>query len=448
MKVVKNADLEASMAQIIEYAEAESSILGAIFLRPEVVDEVDLLPEEFHDPRKREAYRAMQCLRGQNRKIDPVTVADELQRTGHLAGVGGIPFLSDLLSIVPSADNVAHYALNVRKAAQTRAVIYALADARAGVARGLEGDELLGHCLSCLSTVNARSSERSQSMTELIGRTVGAMGRQTEGLTGDRVPTGFEALDGILGGLPLGIVTVLGGRPSMGKSALARGIADSVAKAGHGVHYFSLEDTWETLGKRTLADHSRVDLEKFVTLKMNHGDKEPISMAYYRVREYGHRWRVDDEAGLSSAQIAMRVRRHKKQLGTKLVVIDFLQHVREDVKGTNPDFLRANIVSAAAVSLARSEGVAVLLVVQLNRELEKRDDKKPRMSDIRDSGSLEQDGKVVLFVYRDEYYTKDECKKPGIGEVIIAKNSNGRTGSVELAWDAPAASYRTLSRRG
>lgn len=436
---------------LVEYSEAESSILGAVFLRPEALDDVDLLPEEFYDRKNRDVFSAMKFLRDGNGKVDPVTVADELKRTGKLEAIGGFSFLSSLLSIVPSADNVSHYAADVRKAAQTRGVIDALSKASAGLKAGLEGEELLGHCVACLSAVETRMGESSQLMTDVIGRTFGVLSRAAEGAQpDDRVATGYEALDRLIGGLPLGIVTILGGRPAMGKSALARGIADNVAAAGGGVHYFSLEDTWETLGKRTLADHSRVSLEKFVTLDMKEGDKAPISMAAHRIREYGQLWRVDDEAGLSSAQIVSRVRRHRKALGTKVVVVDYLQHVHEpDAKGDKVEFHRANAVMRAMVNLARSEGVAVLLVAQLNRDLEKRtEDRRPRMSDLRDSGTLEQDAKVILLVYRDEFYTKDKCQNPGTGEVIVAKNSNGRTGAIEMQWDAPAASYRTLSRRG
>jgi replicative DNA helicase len=347
---------------------------------------------------------------------------------------------------VPTADNVEFYAAAVAEDALTRRVRIACSQIAHSA---LEGEELLQHALQIVTRLGGKRTDGAVTMSELAPKVLEQMveqiARRGEGdPTVGGFATGLDALDAYLGGIQPGVVTVLGGRPSMGKSALARTIAQNASAAGFGVHVFSLEDVRGAYARRALADIGRVDLHRVNTLQLAGGDIGRLDYAAQQLAQHT-RWLVDDVAGVSASQIGMKVRQHIVENRTRLVVVDYVQIMRE------PDARRGDKRVQVALSveglheLARRENVAVLLVSQLNRKLEERDDKRPQMSDLREAGELEQIADAILFCYRDDVYNPDGPK--GRAEVIVAKNKHGRPGTAMLVWDASTATYRNPSAR-
>lgn len=430
---------------------AERALLGACFLDGSVLDRVELTDESLYHPRHRAIYAACRRLREQRRPVDPVTVTGELGEQA--AACGGLSFVSDLVAEVPTAANAEHYAAVVQHHATTRQVALAVG---ATLSSGLEGEELLGHALERLSAIGTRRPDGAIAMPALLKATWQRLSAQVEARErGDTavwgLPTGLWALDGILGGLAPGVVTILAGRPSHGKSSLARSIADNVSAAGHGVHVFTLEDSSHAYALRALSDRGSVPLQRLRSLELQRGDMRGLLGAADVLSR--PKWLVDDSAGLSAAQIAMRTRRHKRALATRLVVVDYVQLMREPTVRRRGD--KGDEVAAAAeslVQLARDEQVAILLLSQLSRECEKREDKRPQLSDLRETGVLEQIADVVLFAYRPEQYLDANStdkrvlaqleKWRGKGLVIVGKNKHGPCGNVMLEWDAATATYR------
>lgn len=419
---------------------SERSVLGAVLLHNEALPRVALEPDDFHDPRNRIVWTAMQGLASAGRAIDPLTLARQLGDVAdRLAG-----HIADCIGIVPTSDNVEHYAAIVADAALTRRVRVSCSE----IAHSqLAGEELLQHALKVILQLAATRTEGAINMGELARTTLtdvtDLLERRANGeIASSGLLTGLAALDTLTGGIQTGVLTVLGGRPSMGKSSLARTIADNVAATGVGVHVFSLEDRRSAYARRVLADRGRVDLQRLNTLRLDRGEVAKLEMAARELSDQ-RRWLVDDVAGMSGAQVAMRVRRHATENRTKLVVVDYAQIMREPEARRDDKRMQVAISVETLHELARKEDLAVLLISQLNRELERRDNKRPMLSDLREAGDIEQIADVVMFCYRDEVYNRDSPAK-GMGEVIVAKNKHGQPSTARLAWDAPTATYRNV----
>jgi replicative DNA helicase len=263
-----------------------------------------------------------------------------------------------------------------------------------------------------------------------------ADGRDPEWL----MPTGLLPLDRLIGGLYRGKLHVVAGRPSMGKSTLARTFAGNRFAAGDGVHVFSLEDDRIMYGLRVLADEGRVNLQRLVQARITPDELSAVTLGADRVIAAGaDRWRVDDSAGISADKIAMAVRRHKRTLNTKLVVVDYAQILHEPDERERRQQIRRS--AQVLHDLARDEGVAVVLVAQLNRGPERRDNHRPIMADLDEAGALEQLAYAIMFLYRDEVYNRETAAR-GEGEVIVAKIKQGPTGTAALRWDRETATYR------
>lgn len=428
----------------LHYLDAEKSVLAAVLIGgDDVLDRVELDADEFFDTRHRAIFSAMRQLRAANKTAsDPQLIEGELGSKSD--AIGGLAYLSELVIQGSVPDRVEEYGALVRRSAITRAAVKALSDLQAC---DLEGGELLNRILETSNGLSRVMEDSAVSMPIAVRDALleidSAMNQ--EGATWG-LPTGFDVLDAILGGIQIGVVTIVAGRPSMGKSALARSLADNVNRLGDcGVHVFTPEDSRKTYALRTLSDHSRVSLEKIRALEIKQGEFGTLQRAARELWERKN-WLIDDTAGVSSDDIALRVRKHKRANNTKLVVVDYVQLLREKRVPLSDPQRHVAIASQNLVQLARSEEVAVLLLSQLSRECEKREDKRPLLSDLRQAGELEQDAEAVLMVYRDDYYD-DESERPGVTEVLVRKNKNGRTGPAELAWDAETATHRPLTRR-
>jgi replicative DNA helicase len=408
----------------------------------------DFVAEAFYSPRLRTVAASMLALQDAGGQHGVEQVAAYLGKSGALEAIGGTPALIGLYVAAKDCAWItpAQAWAQVLDAHATRQVCLAVSGALEQ-ANVLDSDALVGLIYERLGRVKLRREDPTAKIADVIKATVKAMmlRSQSGGLAG--VPTGLEKLDDMLGGLAEGVVTIVAGRPSMGKSALARTIADNANAAGFGVHVFSIEDTAETYGMRCLADHARTDLGALRVI----GPHTPRNILEATTNA-GNRlfqrtgWLVDDSAGLSSADIALRVRKHRAENNTKLVVVDYVQLLRE--KGSDSKGVEVATAAENLVRLARDERVAVLLLSQLSRKAEERPDKRPQLSDLRETGVLEQIAYAAVLCHRPEFYMADDAPDPqklrGKGCAIVAKNKNGRTGEAWLQWDSSVATYRNL----
>lgn len=418
--------------------DAERSVLGAVLLRNQALDAVaNLAPEHFHDPKNREVFAAYRALAEASKPIDPVTVERQLEQAGKLKAVGGIAYLTDLLGLVPTADNVAAYATIVRRAAAERELAAGLAEAL-GKLRG--HDDVLDEVVQDISRLAADThdgvggEDRHATMAELAPAVWSEMRERIDHATTSGIPTGFPSLD-VMVHLRPNVLSILGGRTSTGKSAFARSIADNVSVRGVGVHYFSLEDAREMLVERQLADMARVNLHALGSgmTAQKAGDLAIAVNALSKRRS----WAVDDAADMTPQQIGAAVRRRKAELRTELVVVDYVQLVRAEGKN---EVERVTNATRGLLRVAREEHVALLLLSQIGRETEK-ENRAPRLSDLSWSGALEQKASVVLLLHREKGdASKWEASR---AHCIVAKNKHGKKDvTVELHFDEATATWR------
>lgn len=432
--------------------ETAEQLAVGMLMASEHVPPAELTPQAFYSPRLREIAQAVCALRDAGAAHEVESVIAYLAQHGKLDAVGGQGAV--LRHYVAGKQctwrTLAEVWGEVADAWGTRRIREAVSEAL-GKSHLVSAEDLVGLVYQAIGKVSLSRGDGTKPIADVVREAIKAMQLRSEngGLAG--VTTGIDDLDGLLGGLAEGAVTILAGRPSMGKSALARTIADAANKAGGGVHVFSLEDTAETYGLRCLADHARTDLGDLRVI----GPNTPRGVLDATMRAgnelYSRKgWLIDDSAGLSSGEISTRVRRYRESNATRLVVIDYVQLIREP--GTKDKGAEVALAAENLVRLARDENVAVLLLSQLSRKCEERNDRRPMLSDLRETGVLEQVAYAALLCYRPEVYLAADDPDPkgvrGTGCAIVAKNKNGRTGEVWMQWDAPTATYRQLARRG
>jgi replicative DNA helicase len=415
--------------------EAEKAAVGAVLLQPDAFDRAELEPSDFFDPKHRAIWEAMGRLRAKGDPIDPVTL--EIALGNRSRAVGGLTYLSELAGFVPTADNVEWYARQIREDALTREIYQRTS---ALLSSGRRGEDLLAGILEVVTQAGRRQADDSVLMSDLararfkkLCDLLDAKARGEDIVLG--VMTGIPQLDFALGGgLQFRVATILGGRPSHGKSALARTLAGNAARAGFPTHVFSPEDERDSYVDREFSDKAGINLHALKSLDLDAKDVRRLVDATDELHRLTN-WRIDDAAGLSASQIAARVRRWKKELGTKLVVVDYIQLLKEPSKEKRTDEVGASM--RGLVELARTEDVAVLVLSQLTR-LSDRENRPPKLSDLRESGDLEQAAKAVIFVWQWE--TKDREKR---AEVLVAKNKDGpRDFKVDVVWHPETATYR------
>ena len=426
--------------------EAEESVIGAVLLSEDAVNEVmdRVHPEDFYVPAHQAIFEAMRELFDGNQAIDAVTVSEELRRRGELEKIGGIQYLTRLVDIVPSTSNVAYYAGIVEEHAKRRELI------RAGalvteVAFDIDED---------ISTVMDRAEQEvlgvaerrtSQTLLEVgpmfsdVLEHIELLEERGSEITG--LETGFVDLDKKLAGLQPANLVVIAARPAMGKSSLALGIGIHVAKKAEPVAFFSLEMSKEELVQRILSHEGRVD-----SMKLRSGQLGPL---WKRVvdaagRMYKAPIFVDDSPVVTVTDIRAKCRRLKRKKGLSLVVVDYLQLMQASTRENRQQEISE--ITRNLKNLARELSVPVIAVSQLNRSLEAREDKRPRLSDLRESGAIEQDADVVMFIYRHEYYHPEDPDKRGIAEVIVAKHRAGSTGPVEMTFQPEFTRFANLGR--
>jgi replicative DNA helicase len=435
--------------------EAEVAVLGAILLSPAALAAVlDVLtPEHFYRENNAAIYRAALALFQQGEPIDNVTLAAELAKLGVLERVGGRAHLALLQEQVPTAANVEHYAKIVRAKADKRALIAAGGECqRHGFDDALGAEEAIN--LGQAATY-ALSADRAGAGLVRAGTLVPAAMASIDnpGSAAPGVRTGLRDLDRKTGGLRPGDLVVLAARPSMGKSALAFQVAAHVAiDQGRPVAIYSLEMSREQVVDRLLCMRARVDSDR--VRRHRQGDLQISDHEYEALVAAGGPLAsapllIDDSPTLADLTFRMKARQASARESAELIVVDFLQ-LMESRAGGAGDGNRVQEVSAIARSLkavARELAVPVLALSQLSRACESRQDKRPMLSDLRESGEIEQCADLVLMLYRDDYYNRDQSQKPGVAEVIVAKHRNGPTGVVELHWNAPTTTFADLETR-
>jgi replicative DNA helicase len=421
--------------------EAEESVLGAMLIAEgavsTVVVEAHLRPEDFYREAHRQIFKAILDLDSKHEGIDALTVCAELGEMGELESVGGKPYVHQLAASLPSAGNVRHYAQLVKEQSTLRALLTATQtiQAKVGERRG-EPNQLVEDAERLLFEV-AHSERKSdfRSIDDILHEEIDkleALSRDGQSMTG--TPSGFRDLDDITGGFQASNLIVLAARPSMGKSALVTNMAENVAlKHNKPVALFSLEMSETELAQRFVASQARMSGDKLRKGQVARSDWPKVVKACQAL-EKAPLW-VDDSSDLDVLELRAKARRlHAQTGGLGLIVLDYLQLMRPD---HNADSRAEQVgqMSRGLKILARELDVPVLAVSQLNRSPEQRPDKRPLLSDLRESGNIEQDADLVMFIYRDEYYHREETENPGVAEINIAKHRNGPAGvTVELTF--------------
>ena len=417
--------------------EAEQAVLGAIFLEPSsltVASEI-LIPEDFYRASHQKIYNAMLKLNDDGKVVDLVTVTEELAAAKLIEDTGGVSYLSELAQSVPTAANIEYYARIVEEKSLLRRLIRTATEiASDGYSREDEVEALLSEAEKNILAVAQRKNAGSfHNIKDVLVRTydnIEEMHNRVGDVTG--IPTGFAELDRMTAGFQRNDLIIVGARPSVGKTAFALNIAANVAtKTDEKVAIFSLEMGAEQLVMRMLCSEGNIDAQRLRTGSLTDDDWGKLTMAMGALSNAGIF--IDDTPGVRISDIRSKCRRLKQEHGLGMILIDYLQLILGSGRSGENRQQEVSEISRSLKQLARELKVPVIALSQLSRGVEQRQDKRPMMSDIRESGSIEQDADIVAFLYRDDYYDK-ESENKNIIEIIIAKQRNGPTGTVSLAF--------------
>jgi len=433
--------------------EAEQSVLGGLLLENAAWDRIaDLISEaDFYRADHRLIYRHISKLIGNTRPADVITVAESLDSTKDLQSAGGIPYLSALATNTPSAANIRRYAEIVRD----RAILRQLAEVATEISdtaynpMGRDANQVLDEAESKVFEIaeqGARGKQGFQEMPPLLTQVVERIDmlynrENPNDITG--VPSGFADLDRMTSGLQPGDLVIVAGRPSMGKTSLAMNVAEHVAlEAGLPVGIFSMEMASTQLVMRMLGSVGKLDQHKLRTGRLQDEDWQRLTHAVGRLNEAPIH--IDETAALNPLELRARARRlHRQYKSLGLIVVDYLQLMSASSSGENRA-TELSEISRGMKALAKELNCPVMALSQLNRSLEQRPNKRPVMSDLRESGAIEQDADLILFIYRDEVYNPETSDK-GISEVIIGKQRNGPIGTVRLAFLGEYTRFENLA---
>ena len=434
--------------------EAEMSVLGSLMLDKDAIIKVAdfLRPEDFYYKKHEDIYRTIEELFSQGEPIDMISVSSKLKAKNLLEKIGGAAYLTELINVVPTASHIITYGKIVQKKRILRDLISVGQDiSLSGYEEEKESEDLLDNAERRIFEITQKSM--TQTFTSIKPCLKEAFERMEkisnkEGkLRG--VSTGFYELDNYLSGLQNSDLVILAARPSMGKSSLALDIAKNVAlKENKPIGFFSLEMSNDQLVDRMISSEANVDAWKIRqgTLSSSGENNDFIKIQHALGTLSDAPIFINDTSSITVLQMRAMARRLKSQHGLGLIVIDYLQLIEPSNKNIG-SVQQITEISRQLKGLARELNVPVLALSQLSRAVEQRTPSIPKLSDLRDSGSIEQDADVVLFIYREEVYRKETPKK-GIAEIIIAKHRNGPIGKLELFFDNSKSSFRNLERTG
>lgn len=428
--------------------DAEESVLGAMMLHSSAIDRVEmegLKAEDFYRESHGHLFTAACDLHAKGEPVDAITVANALETRGLLEKVGGDNRVHELAAMVPSASNAGHYAKIVRETAGLRRLIRAGNEiARLGQERPGELGDLLGMAETALShavapTFTSQFRSMSDTMDELVAEIEATI---ASGVPKFGLKTGYYDIDAKLTGFHPGQLILIAARPGMGKSALAQNIAENVADAGGTSAFVSLEMSRVEVELRSLSRATGIDSKQLRTGRLRTEDmpafKTGVATAKMRVG-----FHIEDDASMTVQKLRAEARRLQRTVGLDLLVVDYLQLMLSSQNSDNRQ-QEISTISRGLKLLARELNIPVVALSQLNRNLESRENKRPALSDLRDSGSLEQDADVVLFIYRDDYYNP-ESMDAGLAEVIVSKNRQGDSGAVKLRFAKQTTEFQNLA---
>ncbi len=417
--------------------EAEQSILGAIFLEPETLITASeiIMPVDFYKVAHQKIFETMLVLNDRGEPIDLVTLTEELKAANELENVGGLSYLGELASTVPTAANIDHYARIVEEKSLLRKLIrVATTIIDDGYTREDEVEEVLAEAERKMMEVSSRKNAGDfKPIADVLVDTfenIERLHNQKGDVTG--IPTGFTDLDRITAGFQRNDLIIVAARPSVGKTAFALNVAQNVAtKTDENVAIFSLEMGADQLVMRMLCAEGNIDAQALRTGDLEDEDWKKLSLAIGTLSNAGIF--IDDSPGVRVNEIRSKCRRLKQEHGLGMIVIDYLQLIMGSGRSGENRQQEVSEISRSLKALARELEVPVIALSQLSRGVEQRQDKRPMMSDLRESGSIEQDADIVSFLYREDYYDK-ETENKNLIEIIIAKQRNGPTGTVTLAF--------------
>ena len=428
--------------------EAEKSVIGAAMLDKEVVFDVleVVRAEDFYSKANREIFTVITDLQKSSTPVDVLTVTDELKKRKMLEAVGGRVYVAQLSADVPSVSNAVEYAKIVAEKAVLRRLIGTADEiAKKGYEESENTLDILEYAEKGIFEI-AKSKQHSEmaKISEIIltnFEEISVRSQSQGGITG--VPSGLIDLDRKLSGFQKSDMVVLAARPSMGKTAFALNVALNAAlKADAKVLIFSLEMAKEQLSQRLLSMEARVESQKMSTGDVDMSDWDKMSAAldsFNKMSIY-----IDDTPGIKLMEIKNKCRRMKAETGLDMIILDYLQLMEGEKRSDNRQ-QEITSLSRGMKLLAREMECPVIVLSQLSRAPDQRENHRPVLSDLRESGAIEQDADVVLFLYRDEVYN-EETEKPGICEVIVAKHRNGPIGTVEVGWQGKYTRFVNLQR--
>jgi replicative DNA helicase len=417
--------------------DAEKSVLGSVLLDKDALYEVleILKPEDFYNEMHKEIYSAVIELYRKSQPVDILTVSEELKKRKSLDMVGGRAYIALLSTVVPSTSNAGEYAKIIAEKAILRKLIGTASDIiEKGYQEKMSSSEVLDFAeRGIFEIAQSRQTKDFALIKDVLWDNIAKIDEMSKlegNLTG--LTTGFIDLDARTSGLQKSDLIMLAARPSMGKTAFALNIAQHAAiKSKAKILIFSLEMARDQLGQRMLSMESRIEMQKLKTGNLERKDWDQIHLALDTLSKTSIY--IDDTPGITAMEIKNKCRRLKAEKGLDMVVIDYLQLMSFEGRAESRQ-QEITSLSRFLKQLAREMECPVLVLSQLSRAPEQRNDHRPILSDLRESGSIEQDADIVMFLYRDEYYNPETTDKPNICEVNIAKQRSGPTGSLELTW--------------
>ena len=418
--------------------EAEQAVLGAILLESSVINQVleVLIPEDFYKDAHRKIFNAMIDLDRDNKPIDLLTLFDHLKARGNLLEeVGESSYLTYLTELVPTTENVNYYAKLVKEKSIVRNLVMAATDiAHRGNDENVDLDEFIDRAEHTILDIAQNKIKPSfYDSRELAVRAleiIEQLHARKELITG--IPTGFEKLDYMTSGLQAADLVIVAARPGLGKTSISLNIAAHAAmEHGRSIGIFSLEMTKEQLMLRMLSNKSKVN---YSSIRSGYIKDDDLEKLVHAADELGQaKIYIDDTPAITVLEIRAKARRQQRDKGLDMIIVDYLQLMRGSRRSESREREIAEI-SGSLKALAKELSIPVIAVSQLSRQTESRSDRRPQLADLRESGAIEQDADLVLFIHRADVYRKDPEEKDGIAELIIGKQRNGPTGTIKLAF--------------
>ena len=431
--------------------EAEQSILGSLMISKDAIASVlgNIHPDDFYLSRHTEQFKAILSLYQKNEAVDVVTVVDELNKLNSLDKAGGYEYIVDVLNSVPTAANVHHYVDIVKEKSVLRKMITSGTDVVAkSYEDSEESDTILNDAIKSFMDISKTNTDTDFAQ---IGDVVNNVWDDISESYGkeDQIlgtPTGYADLDLMCSGFQPSDLIILAARPAMGKTTLAMNFALNVAtQANAGVAVFSLEMPKEQLALRMLSSEAKVDMSRLRTANIAEQEYRGLAKALGRLSEAPIF--IDDTPGLSPMQIRAKCRRLMMEHDIKIILIDYLQLMRIQRKRIESRFQEVSEIVREIKAMAKELQVTVIALSQLSRDVEKRGaDALPKLSDLRESGEIEQTADIVMFIHREDYYDSSPDNRTGLANLIIAKQRNGPTGKVELVFRKDVSRFEMSSK--